>query len=179
MARMQPCGAIQEQLGPPGLGWYAAARTNRAYGTIEASLVQENGDSVCALLYTTNYALLGLHEAAAATGDADLREAEDRLVRFLSRIQVRSAAHLYLDGCWMRGFDYRRWEHWGSSADAGWGAWCVESGWTNAWIAAVLALRQLGQTLFDVRTRGRFAALAPRLWDEMLPTVGQPFQAVP
>ena len=77
---------------------------------------------------------LGLHEAAAATGEARLHEAATRLARFLCRIQARSEAHPWLDGAWMRSFDYDRWEYWGSSADAGWGAWSVEAGWTNAWI---------------------------------------------
>ena len=52
-----------------------------------------------------------------------------------------------LDGAWMRSFDFDIWDYWGSSADAGWGAWCVESGWTNSWIAVVLAMRSVGATL--------------------------------
>ena len=39
-------------------------------GTFEAPLNQENSDPVSDLLYTTNFAFLGLHEAAAATGNA-------------------------------------------------------------------------------------------------------------
>ena len=77
-------------------------------------------------------------------------QAEDRLADFLCRIQVRSAAQPYLDGAWMRSFDYELWEYWGSSADQGWGAWSVESGWTNSWIPAGLALRRLGVSLFDL-----------------------------
>ena len=52
----------------------------------------------------------------------------------------------------MRSFDYKHWEYWGSSADLGWGAWSVESGWTNTWIAAVLAMRQGGWSVFDLVT---------------------------
>ena len=35
--------------------------TNSNYGTFEAPLNQENGDPVSDLLYTTNFALLGMH----------------------------------------------------------------------------------------------------------------------
>jgi hypothetical protein len=168
LAQMQPCGAIREQLGPLENGRYAPPQANEAYGTTEASLIQANGDPACDLLYTTNYAFLGLHEASAATGDSRLREAEDRLAEFLCRIQVRSEVHPYLDGAWMRSFDYRRWEYWGSSADAGWGAWSIESGWTNTWIAAVLAMRHEGWSLFDLATAERMDGTFPTLLEEML-----------
>lgn len=167
LAQMQPCGAIRERLGPLESGQYAPPQSNEEYGTTEASLIQENGDPACDLLYTTNYAFLGLHEAAVATGDAKLRTAEDRLADFLCRIQVRSTAHPYLDGCWMRSFDDERWEYWGSSADAGWGAWSVEAGWTNTWIAAVLAMRQRGESLFNLETSARLKAELPSLLREM------------
>jgi len=166
---MQPCGAIRELLGPAGHGAYGPPPTNEAYGTAEATLIQTNGDPACDLLYTANYALLGLHEAAAATQDARLREAADRLTAFLCRIQVRSVAQPYLDGAWMRAFDYELWEYWGSSADRGWGPWSVETGWTNAWIAAVLAMRRLGTSLFDLGQTQRLRRLYPRLRAEMLP----------
>jgi hypothetical protein len=168
LALQQPCGAIVERLGLPGLGRYSAPTSNAAYGTREASVLQENGDPACDLLYTTNYALLGLHEAAAVTGDQRLAEAEDELAAFLCRIQVRSAAHPYLDGAWMRSFDFDIWEYWGSSADAGWGAWCVESGWTNSWIAVVLAMRSVGATLFDCSIAERLRPLFPALVTEMM-----------
>ena len=168
LAQMQPSGAIRERLGPLETGSYAPPQSNEAYGTSEASLIQENGDPACDLLYTTNFAFLGLHEAALATGDSSLRQATDRLAAFLCRIQVRSESHPYLDGAWMRSFDDTRWEYWGSSADLGWGAWSVESGWTNAWIAAVLAMRSAGSSLFDVTAASRPKSLVSRLLEEML-----------
>jgi hypothetical protein len=169
LAQMQPCGAVRERLGVPGNGQYAPPRSNEEYGTTEASLIQADGDPACDLLYTANYAFLGLHEAAAATGEQVYQEAEDRLADFLCRIQVRSETQPYLHGAWMRGFDYERWEYWGSSADAGWGAWSVESGWTNTWIAAVLAMRQRGVSLFDVTLTGRVKRRFPGLLLEMIP----------
>jgi hypothetical protein len=150
LADQAECGAIREALGPPGKGTYHPPASNEAYGTNEASLIQENGDPVCDLLYTTNFAFLGLHEAAAATGEPRYREAADRLAEFLCRIQVRSETHPELDGAWFRAFDFERWEYWASNADAGWGAWCVESGWTQGWILVVLALRTLDTSLWDI-----------------------------
>ena len=168
LANAQPCGAIREEMGRLADGRYPSPGGNERYGLGEASIIQENGDPACDLLYTTNYAFLGLHEAAAASADDRVRQAEDRLADFLCRIQVRSSEHRYLDGAWPRSFDFDLWEYWGSSADASWGAWSVESGWTNSWIAVVLALRLLGQTLSDRTTGGRLARHLSRLLAEML-----------
>jgi len=150
LALQQPCGAIREQLGRPGKGAYPPPKSNQDYGGNEASLIQQNGDPVCDLLYTTNFAFLGLHEAGAATGEALYLEAEDKLAEFLCRIQVRSDAHPELNGTWFRAFDFRRWEPWGSDADAGWGAWCTMTGWIHSWITSVLAMRQMDTSLWDL-----------------------------
>ncbi len=168
LAQMQPCGAIREMMGPIENGSYPSPRSNEAYGTNESSLIQDNGDPACDLLYTMNFAFLGLHEAAGAIGDKRIKDAEDRMADFFCRIQIRSAAQPYLDGAWMRGFDYDLWEYWASSSDLGWAAWCVESGWTNAWINSVLAMRQIGETLFDLSTAERFRKICPGLIQEMM-----------
>jgi len=97
------------------------------------------------------------------TGDAGMREAADRLARFLCLIQVSSERHPELDGAWFRAFDYRRWDYWGSNADAGWGAWSIESGWTQAWITSVLAMRQMQTSLWDLTANSRIAAHQDRL----------------
>jgi len=167
LAQMQPCGAIQERLGPLEDGKYPPPLSNEEYGTRESSVIQQNGDSACDLLYTAEFAFLGLHEAAAATGNNKLKRAEDQLADFLCRIQVRSTVHPYLDGAWMRSFDYNLWEYWGSSADIGWGAWSIESGWTNAWIASVFAMRQRNETLFDLTIADRLKTYFPKILHEM------------
>ena len=170
LARQQPCGAIREEIGQVYEdGEMRPPRSNESYGTGEASLLHENGDPVCDLLYTLNYALLGLHEAAAATSDAAFASAEDRLVEFLCRVQLRSKDHPYLDGAWMRSFDYNLWENWGSSSDTGWGAWCVETGWTNTWIASVLAMRHTGESLFNLENSQQLSSIFPAILKEMLP----------
>jgi len=170
LAAQQPCGAIREEIGSAGLGRYGPPATNEAYGTTEAPLIQENGDPLCDLLYTTNFAFIGLREAAGATGDARYRQAEDKLADLLCRIQVRSEEHPDLDGAWFRAFEYRRWETWASNADHGWGPWSVESGWTQAWIVATLALRRRRTCLWDLTAGSDVGRHLRDLAPEMIPT---------
>jgi hypothetical protein len=165
----EPCGAVREELGLAGHGMFPPPNSNAAYGSSEAPLIQRNGEPVCDLLYTTNFAFLGLHEAAAATADKDYREAADRLARFLCRIQVHSPTRPELDGGWFRGFDFKRWEHWGSNADVGWGAWCIESGWTQGWITAVLGMREMHTSLWDLTKDSKIKRHFERLRRQMLP----------
>jgi hypothetical protein len=168
------CGAIREEIGSAGLGRYGPPKTNNKYGTTEAPLIQENGDPLCDLLYTTNFAFVGLHEAAAATGEALYADAENALAELLCRIQVRSETRPELDGAWFRAFEYRRWEYWASNADHGWGVWSVESGWTQAWITSVLALREMGTSLWDVVTAVQLGEDAPAIIEQMLPGCAPP-----
>jgi len=153
VAAQDASGAIRETLG----GTDQAVESNAAYGTGEVTILQENGDPLADMLYTCNFAVIGLHEAAAATGDPFYREAEDKLAGFLTRIQVRSDAHPELDGAWYRGFDFRRWDYWASNADWEWGAWCTETGWGTPWIAATLALRQMKTSLWDLTSSADLA----------------------
>jgi hypothetical protein len=145
----QPCGALRERLRDRGTGHYTVPETNEAYGTKETPLLQEDGDPVSDQLYTSGFALLGLHEANAVLNVPRYQEAEDRLADFLCRIQTRSETLPYLDGTWFRAFDFRRWEYWASSADEGWGAWSVESGWGPAWTVATFGLRLQKTNLWD------------------------------
>lgn len=167
----QPCGAIQERLGRRGV-----PASNEAYGTSETLLVQENDDPVSDQLYTNGFALLGLHEAAAATGDAKLTAAEDRLADYLVRIQNRSTRIPYLDGSWFRAFDFHRWECWGSSADIGWGAWSVEAGWGQAWSAATLALRARGTSLWELTSDSKVHQALPPVRSLMDQNTGGPWR---
>ena len=148
-------GAIRDVIAPPGGPGYHPPASNDAYGTAEAPLIQSNDDAAADLLYTCNFALLALHEAAAATGEPRYRAAEDALAAFLCRAQVRSADHPELHGAWFRAFDLGRWEYWSSSTDVGWGAWCVETGWSQSWITAVLALRALDTSLWEATEGSR------------------------
>jgi len=165
----QENGAIREELGPPGQGMFPQPSSNAAYGTGEAPLIQQNGDPVADMLYTTNFAFLALREAADATGDPAIRAAEDKLAEFLCRIQIRSESQPSLDGGWFRVYDYNRWEAWGSNADHGWGAWVIESGWTQGWIVAVLAMRQMDTSLWDLIDRPGIETTFATLRPQMLP----------
>lgn len=175
VAVQDPCGAIREVIGDGG----HALPSNAAYGTGETSLIQTNADTVADMLYSCNFALIGLHEAASATGDRYFAEAADRLADFLCRIQIRSEAYPELDGAWYRAFDFRRWDYWASSADWEWGPWCAETGWCQPWIAGTLALRcqntSLWQLVQQVDLRPHFAQLRPQMLpDDVLSAGSKP-----
>ena len=162
-------GAIREALGDLHLGYMRPPQSNEAYGTGEAPLIHQNGDPVADLLYTCNFTLFGLHEAAAATGDPQYRQAEERLVDFLLRVQVKSESHPELDGAWFRAFDFNRWDYWASNSDWGWGAWAIECGWTQGWITTGLALHYLNLNLWDLSKNSRIAENMARIRPLLLP----------
>jgi hypothetical protein len=161
-------GAIREQPGDPE-STVPMIPSNEAYGTAEGNIIQNNGDPASDLLYTLNFAFLGLHEAAAATGDPFYQTAEDRLANFLCRVQVKSEKHPELDGAWFRAFDFKRWDYWGSNNDVGWGTWCTETGWMQSWITAVLALRQMRTSLWDFTSPVAVKTHLEKYGHEMLP----------
>ena len=144
------CGAIREEIGDLSHGIAGPPRSNEAFGTAEAPLIQDNGDPLADMLYTTNFAFLGLHEAASVTQDPAWIKAENKLAEFLCRIQIKSEKHPELDGAWFRAFDYGDWDYWASNSDLGWGAWSIESGWSVSWIATILALRHHHVSFWDV-----------------------------
>lgn len=165
----RPCGAIREELGDLSHGEMRPPASNDAYGKGEAPLIQHNGDPVADMLYTSNFAFIGLHEAVAATGNPEWKKAEDKLAEFLCRAQVRSESHPELDGGWFRGFDFDRWEAWGSNADAGWGVWAIESGWTQGWITATLALRQMHRSLWELTSHSGVGDQIRKRRPQMIP----------
>jgi hypothetical protein len=145
---------------------------NEQYGETESPIAYATGDPATDLLYSMNFAAIGMHEAAAATGDPEYARAADRLADFLIRVQTRSETHPELDGTWYRGFDFRRWDYWGSDGDAGWGVWSTETGWTHSWITATLALRQLQTSLWDLSADSGIARHFEKYRQQMLPGVG-------
>jgi hypothetical protein len=169
LSKQDESGAIREEIGDLSHGQMHPPQSNEAYGSGESPLLQKNGDPVSDLLYTCNFAFLGLNEAANATKDSYYAEAADKLARFLCRIQVHSKVHPELDGGWFRAFDYRLWDYWASNADAGWGAWSIESGWTQAWISSVFAMRQMKTSLWDLTADSQINRYFARLRPEMLP----------
>lgn len=133
------CGAIREELGDDESDKHKLLVTsNDAYGKNEAPLIEKNGDPVADMLYTCNFSLFALNEAAHATNNPVYHDAVSRLSNFLVRIQVTSKRHKDIDGAWFRAFDYERWDYWASNADNGWGAWCTLTGWIQSWIVTTL-----------------------------------------
>jgi hypothetical protein len=171
----QPSGALREQYGGGG-GHTRAPLSNEAYGIGEAPLVQRDGDPVSDQLYTTGFALLGLHEAAAATGDRSYIEGGNKLAEFLCRIQVRSTKYSFIDGAWFRAFDDSRWDYWGSAADIGWGPWNAESGWGAAWTSATLALRLKQTSVWDLTSTSKIADRFSSVAAEMAVNTGEPYK---
>ena len=172
--RQQPSGAIQERF-PGNRTGFQIPTSNAEYGTGEMPLIQQNGDPVSDQLYTTGFALLGLHEAYAATGDPKLKQAEDKLAEYLCRIQISSKKYPCLNGAWFRAFDYNRWDYWAASGDIGWGAWSVETGWCNAWITAVLGLRLKGTSAWDLTSGSRIIQQFHAIQDQMAENDGSPW----
>jgi len=150
LSHQHESGAIAEWTGSAGTGIQVPPTSNEKYGAGEGTLIQENGDPATDLLYTMNFAFIGLHEAYAATGEAFYKEAADRIAKFLVRAQVHSEIHPQFHGAWYRAFDFRNWDYWASNSDSGWGAWCTEAGWSQSWITTVLSLRLRNQSLWDV-----------------------------
>jgi len=163
-----PCGAIRDAFGDLSLGSYPPPQSNERYGTNEASLIQQNGDPATDMLYTTNWALLGLWEASHVLKNARVKAAYEKLRDFMIRIQVCSEKYPGMDGAWMRSFDYEKWEYWGSAADIGWSAWSVETGWVNTWIATVLMLEERGESLMQTSAKENFSAIAQEIYRDMM-----------
>lgn len=113
-------------------------------------MIQDNGDTIADLLYSNNFAFVGLVEAAAATNNSVYQKAADGLASFLVRIQATSTEVPELHGAYFRAFDYKAWDFWGSASDWGWGPWSVETGWTEGWIAAGFALRALNKSMWEL-----------------------------
>ncbi len=74
-------------------------------------------------------------------------------------------------GAWYRAFDFKRWEYWASNADWEWGPWCTESGWTQPWIAATLALRQMESSLWELTAKSRVDEHFDKYREQMLPSL--------
>jgi hypothetical protein len=137
------------------------------------------GDPVTDQLYTTNFVLIGLREAVAATNDTSLKEAEDKLIDYVVRIQVRSDAVPYLDGTWFRAFDFRRWDYWSSSGDMGWGAWSAETGWGPAWNGIVIGLRLKRSSLWDITASSKIGRYTSEVSKLMAQNDGRPWKQTP
>ena len=124
---------------------YKANRSRTA--NTESSLLADNGDPVCDLLYSSNWLPLGFAYAWYVTGDALYRDKWQRICRFLAACQLESSDSS-IRGAWARSVDMQRMENYGLPHDMGWGACCVESGWT---VAEILMGMGMGMALEQKR----------------------------
>ena len=88
---------------------------------------------------------------------------------FILAFVIKSIAHIIVQLRCFRAFDFGRWEHWGCNADHGWGAWAIESGWTQGWITAVLAMRQMETSLWDLTHESKIERHFEPLRRKMIP----------
>ena len=169
-------GALADAFGNPSEGnsLYGPFTENANYGKHESPVIQENGDPCSDSLYTASFAMVTLIEAEAAAREAgrgDLAARYRAYARSLSdyhiRIRQTSADPIY-NGVWFRGFDFEKWETYGSDGDAGWGVWCIETGWSQAWISAALSLREMGTNVWDYTKNTTIARHADGVIAEML-----------
>ena len=106
---------------------YTAACARNHKG--ECALLAENGDPVADLLYTNNWLPLAFSYAYMVTAEQKYYDRWASVASFLASSQMYSAIP-HLDGAWARAFDLDRCENFGIPYDAGWGPYCIESGWT-------------------------------------------------
>lgn len=162
------CGGIREELGDESKSMFGCTPSNDAYGRTEASLIFKNGDPVADMLYTTNFAFVGLCEAAMATKDPAYIKAVNQMRDFLIRIQVSSDKFKNVDGAWFRAFNYQNWCYWASNADAGWGVWSTLTGWIQSWIVGTQYLLEKNTSLWDLTTKKNVSGVAKEVIDEMI-----------
>ena len=105
----------------------------------ECSLLTHNGDPVADLLYSVNWLPIAFAYAFFATGDTLFRSLWRDTAVFCMNAQVRSD-DASIDGSWCRAFDMTLCEPYGCPHDAGWAAYCSETGWTAAEILMGLML---------------------------------------
>lgn len=99
------------------------------------------------LIYTQNFATLGLLHAATLFHDDTYRAAARRSLAFLAMIQdTTDSPHLH--GCWRGMYDTRKGD-WGGGDEYEGGQSSIYSGWTNAPITLAFLFELTGQSLFD------------------------------
>ncbi len=120
------------------------------------------------MLYTTNFAFVGLCEAAMATQDPVYLKAVNQMRDFLIRIQVSSEKFKNVDGAWFRAFNYKDWNYWASNADAGWGAWSTLTGWIQSWIVGTQYLLEKIPPCGELVTQKDVSEVAKKVIDQMI-----------
>ncbi|WP_042462009.1 glycoside hydrolase family protein [Neobacillus dielmonensis] len=118
------------------------------YGTEDTGVFRLNHEGIADQLYTNNFLCVNAWEAVKATLNPSFIDFHEKIVQFVASIQISSPRREF-EGGWMRSFHLDRGEYFGNNGDTGWGAYVIESGWTNAIILSGLLLKELDQSLLD------------------------------
>lgn len=116
--------------------------------------IGDGSDHIADLLYCNNFSFAALSilmklppEKVKGIDIARARRIYAKLRDFLAETQISSSVPTF-DGAWMRAYDMDVGEWHGLEKDAGWGPYCIETGWTMGTIPAVF--------LFDGRPGSYF-----------------------
>lgn len=109
------------------------------------------GEHLADLIYTQNWATLGLLHAARLFRDDAALAAARRSLAFLARIQD-PGPEPWFAGCWRGAYDVRTGRWGGGDCHEG-GQGSIYSGWTNAPIALAFLMELTGFNLFTPPTR--------------------------
>jgi len=108
-----------------------------------------SGDHLVDLIYTQNWATLGLVNLVAVTGREEYRKALEKSIGLLLSIQDCSREP-HLAGCWRGMYDLKA-GTWGGGDRYEGGAGSIYTGWTNAPISLALLLQATGWMLLPGR----------------------------
>ena len=103
------------------------------------------GKHLADLIYTVNWAVLGLREYGLIAGNKYAAHVEN-MTALLCKIQDRSE-NLHFNGCWRGMYDVRSGTWGGGDLFEGGGS-SIYTGWTNAPISLTLLHEYLGSSLF-------------------------------
>ena len=114
--------------------------------SLESSLLAKNGDPIVDLLYSLNWLPMGFMQAYFVTKDPYFKELWEGIAKFFVSAQIHSGDKM-INGGWTRALDVELMEVYGLAADAGWGPWAIESGWTVAEITSGLIIGLMSDDL--------------------------------
>jgi hypothetical protein len=123
------------------------AKMDQRTGNIPSEWEKEApvGKNLVDTIYTQNWVLLGLHTLCVSTKNEKYRNAFEKAMGLLLKIQDRSPEK-HLHGCWRGMYDLKT-KSWGGGDRFEGGANSIYSGWTNAPISIVTAFELLGKSL--------------------------------
>jgi hypothetical protein len=121
------------------------SKIDRETGNIPAEHKEApRGTHLADMIYTVNWALLGLQTVSALTNNEKYRKAFKKVLGLVIKIQDDCPDKQY-NGCWRGMYDIKAGKWGGGNCYEG-GAGSIYTGWTNAPISWVLAFEILGET---------------------------------